>query len=279
MTGFSRPELLASTAWLADDLGRADLRVLDLRWRPDGSGPDHYRAGHLPGAVHLDWLAELVQREDDGVIQLAGPDLVAAALGRAGVGNGSAVVLYDDALGLYAGRVWWSLRAYGLESVRILDGGYPAWQREEREIAAGPVEAEPAVFAPRANPRLRLSTPDVLALVGSPDVLVLDARAPAEYHGFEGNARRLGHIPGALNVPLGAMSQPGSQRLRDGRQLRDLVQRSGVQRERRLVCYDSSGVGAARLAFILTLLGFDDVAVYDGGWAAWGNRDDLPVDR
>lgn len=109
--------------------------------------------------------------------------------------------------------------------------------------------------------------------------MLLDARAPAEYKGFEGSTRRLGHIPGAVNVPVGATSEAGRQGLRDGAQLRSILHSANVSRGPRMVCYDSSGVSAAKLAFVLTLLGHDDVAVYDGGWAEWGNRLDLPVDR
>ena len=108
---------------------------------------------------------------------------------------------------------------------------------------------------------------------------LIDARAPAEYRGFEGNTKRLGHIPGAANVPVGAMTRPGSHHFRDGNELRDMLLKANVSRGRRMVCYDGSGVAAAKLAFALTLLGHDDVAVYDGGWAEWGNRLDLPVDR
>ena len=114
---------------------------------------------------------------------------------------------------------------------------------------------------------------------GSPDVALLDARASAEYRGFEGNTKRLGHIPGAVNVPVGATSQPGGQQLRDASALRDLLHGANVSRGRRMVCYDGSGVSAAKLAYVLLLLGHEDVAVYDGGWAEWGNRLDLPVDR
>ena len=280
MTGLARPELLASTEWVAEHLGRDALRIVDVRWRPDGTSRQLFGQGHIPGAAHLDWAAELIDRHDAGhALLLAGPAQVTAALGRAGVGDGTTLVIYDDTLGLYASRVWWSLRAYGFESARILDGGYPAWVEEGRPVSSADLPAEPAVFTPRGQLRMRLTTTDVRALLGSPDVMLLDARAPAEYRGFEGNSRRLGHIPGAVNVPTGGMHEPGSQRLRSGAELREILHRANVTRGRRMVCYDGGGVAATKLAFVLTLLGHDDVAVYDGGWTEWGDRLDLPVDR
>jgi thiosulfate/3-mercaptopyruvate sulfurtransferase len=150
---------------------------------------------------------------------------------------------------------------------------------EKRAVSNAQQAPANANFTPRAQLAARLTTPDIRRLLGSPDVQILDARAPAEYRGHEGNAKRLGHIPGAVNVPVGATSQPGSQHLRDADQLRSILHRANVTRGPRLVCYDGSGVAAAKLAFILSLLGHDDVAVYDGGWAEWGNRLDLPVER
>jgi thiosulfate/3-mercaptopyruvate sulfurtransferase len=91
--------------------------------------------------------------------------------------------------------------------------------------------------------------------------------------------RRLGHIPGAINVPVGATTRPGEQRLRDGDALRALLMSRNLVRGRRIVCYDGTGIAAAKLAFVLAVMGYDDVAVYDGGWAEWGERLDLPVDR
>jgi thiosulfate/3-mercaptopyruvate sulfurtransferase len=280
VSGLARPEVLASTEWLADQLGRPELRILDARWRPDGSGRLAYAAGHIPGAVHLDWRTELIDPSDTGdALLLAGPDQVANALAMAGVSDGATVVIYDDTVGLFAARTWWSIRVYGLESARILDGGYGAWVNERRPISNAVVPPNPGRFTPRAQPRMRLTTSDVRALLGSPGVALLDARAPAEYRGFEGNTKRLGHIPGAANVPVGSMTRPGSQHFRDGGELRDILLKANVSRGKRMVCYDGSGVAAAKLAFALTLLGHDDVAVYDGGWAEWGNRLDLPVDR
>jgi thiosulfate/3-mercaptopyruvate sulfurtransferase len=171
------------------------------------------------------------------------------------------------------------MRAYGFESARLLDGGFPAWVSETRTVSNAQQPPASATFTPRAQLAARLTTPDIRRLLGSPDVQILDARAPAEYRGHEGNAKRLGHIPGAVNVPVGATSRPGSQHLREADELRSILHRANVTRGPRLVCYDGSGVAAAKLAFILSLLGHDDVAVYDGGWAEWGNRLDLPVER
>ena len=282
MTSVARPEFLASADWLAEHLGRPGLRVLDVRWRPDGTGRSAWQAGHIPGATHLDWATDLCERDEaTDALLLAGPEKVAPALGRAGVGDGMTVVIYDDTLSLYAARVWWSLRVYGFDSVRILDGGYPAWTSEPpaKLISSAEFVPPPATFTPRAQPRMRLTTADIRGLLGSPDVILLDARAPAEYRGLEGNTRRLGHIPGAINVPIASLSRPGGQYLRNPDQIREVLHRANVTRGRRMVCYDGSGIAAAKLAFVLTVLGHDDVAVYDGGWAEWGDRLDLPVDR
>jgi thiosulfate/3-mercaptopyruvate sulfurtransferase len=282
VTAFARPELLATPEWLAEQLGRPELRILDVRWRTDSTGADLFGAGHLPGAAHVDWRAELMEPEsaDAGPgLRLAGPDRFAAAMARAGIGDGTSLVIYDDTLGLYAARAWWSLRAYGYESARILDGGMPAWVAERRPLSNASYPPGIATFTPRANPRLRLTTADVRGILGSPEVVLVDGRAAAEYRGLEGNAKRLGHIPGAVNVPVGAMHVPGTQRLRDADALRAQFLKANVVRGRRIVVYDGSGIAAARMAFVLALLGYDDVAVYDGGWSEWGDRLDLPVDR
>ena len=280
MSGLARPEHLATTEWLAERLGQPGVRIVDARWRPDGSGAAVHASGHIPGAVHLDWRAELIEPDESGdSLLLVGPDRMAAVASRLGIGDGTTVVVYDDSQSLFAARAWWSLRTYGVESVRILDGGFPEWISEGRPVSNAEVVPAAASLTLRGPNRMRLTTADVRGLLGSPDVTLVDARAAAEYRGFEGNTRRLGHIPGALNVPVGATSQPGGQRLRDGSVLRDQLHGYNVSRGRRMVCYDGSGVASAKLAFVLTLLGHEDVAVYDGGWAEWGNRLDLPVDR
>jgi len=276
----ARPELLASPDWLAENLGRHEVRVLDVRWRPDGAGKAVFAAGHVPNATHLDWRAALTDPDaPEGILLLAPPDQVATALVAAGIGSGTTVVVYDDTASLFAARTWWSLRAYGLDSVRILDGGYPAWTASGRPVSFAVQQPAAGTFTPRAQPRLRLTASDVRALAGSPDAQVVDARTAAEYRGFAGAGRRLGHIPGAVNVPAAATTEPGTGRFLDGSALREQLGEAGIARGHRIVCYDGAGVAAAKLAFVLALMGYDDVAVYDGGWAEWGARLELPVER
>ena len=248
MNGLPRPELIATTEWLADNLERPELRIADVRWRPDGTGRELFVRGHVPGAVYLDWAADLTDSvEETDLFLLAGPEQVAAALRRTGIGDGTTVVVYDDVQSIYAARVWWSLRCYGFESCRILDGGFPAWVEEGRPLSNAVPDPTPATFTPRAQPRLRLTTADVRGLLGSPDVLFVDARAPDEYLGRGGNTRRLGHIPGAVNLPAGRLAEPGSQRLPSIETLRMLIRAAGIGRSRRIVCYDGSGLAATKV--------------------------------
>src|SRR3954454_5005900 len=169
MSGLARPELLATTAPLAENPARSAIRTLDLRWRPDGSGPAVHAAGHIPGAVLVDWRRELVEDGPDGeTIVLAGPDRVAEFAARSGISDGTTVVVYDDTQALFASRAWWTLSAFGFDAVRVVDGGYPDWGAEGREVANARVPAATMWFTLSGPSWSRLTTSDVRCLLGSP---------------------------------------------------------------------------------------------------------------
>ena len=182
MSGLARPEILATTEWLAEHLGRSGVRILDARWRPDGTGADVHRAGHIPGAVSVDWRADLVEMDQAGdAIRVASPGRVAATAGRTGIGDETTIVIYDDTQGLYAARVWWTFRTYGAEHVRILDGGFPAWEAEGRPIERGSSETPPeplTPFTPRGPNRLHMTTSDVRGLLDACGRQPAPARGP-----------------------------------------------------------------------------------------------------
>ncbi len=278
--GYRRPELLATPEWLAENIARPGFQILDARWRPDGSGRRLYAAGHIPGATYVDWRTDLVEPdEDSNLLLLAGPHQFTAAMGRAGLGNGMVAVLYDDTGNSYAARAWWSLRVYGFDSTRILMGGLEGWRALAQPVSAALELRQPTTFTPRMESRLRLSAAEVRDLLESEDIQLLDGRAPSEYAGHAGTTRRLGHIPGAFNVPAAATTEPRTGRFRPAEDLWALLRRAGVNARRRLICYDTTGLGACKLAFALALIGHEDIAVYDGGWAEWGDRLDLPIAR
>jgi thiosulfate/3-mercaptopyruvate sulfurtransferase len=134
----------------------------------------------------------------------------------------------------------------------------------------------PTSFTPRTDLRARLTASELRDLLGAPAQTLLDARPTAEFVGAQGSARRLGRIPGAVNLPVSTTLAAGSQRLGKPDALAKMIRSIPV--DHRIVCYDEAGVGAARLAWVLMLLGRPDVAVLDGGWAEWAERAELPVE-
>src|SRR3954453_15995659 len=161
-------EPLVTTGWLEARLGEPDLRVVDMRGyvttRPVAPGAEEatyrgareeYRAGHIPGAVSIDWTADIIDPDDPVPAQIAPPGRFAEAMGARGIGDETRVVAVDHMGGQFATRLWWALTYYGHDAVSVLDGGWNHWVEEGRPIETGEVAVEPKVFRPRPRPEWR----------------------------------------------------------------------------------------------------------------------------
>lgn len=277
-----RDKVLVSTQWLADHLGEARLRVVDIRGKvmPPGSNPRYlpkrqdYDAAHVPGSVFVDWTRDIVDPLDPVPVQIAKPDAFAAKMGELGIGDDALVVAYDDYDHIFAGRLAWALRYYGHDEVRVLDGGWSRWIAEGRPTSRDVPAPVPARFTARTRPSLRRTADEVSRAIGDSRVLLLDARAPEQYAGTVSTGARLGHIPGARNVHYARLVDEKTGRFLPDSELARVFAEAGIDvgsLPPEIVVYCNGGVSCTVPLEALRMLGRDDVAVYDGSWNEWSN--------
>ncbi len=283
----TRPEVqapcptLVSAEWVAERLGDASLRLVDASWYLPAAGRDaraEFERGHIPGAVHLDLGSDLADLEAPFRNTIARPEELARVLGEHGLGNRHTIVVYDHLGGYSAGRIWWTLRYLGHRSAAILDGGLGAWEAHPGELSSDLESPAPASFVPRPDPSAFVAKAEVLAALEDPTVRIVDARAERRFLGLEPESTpRRGHIPGACNVPYDRNLTRDPVRFRPLEELAALYRGAGIEPEHRVITMCGSGVTASLTAFVLTRLGYPEVAVYDGSWAEWGSDAGVPV--
>jgi thiosulfate/3-mercaptopyruvate sulfurtransferase len=274
MKGYANAHLLVTPQELSSMLAAAGaVRPLVLDLRP----PEGYVAGHVPTALHVDlWGVSLI--DTDPAPLKAFMWMIEHVLVVHGVDAARPIVVYDEQSGIRAARAFWFLEYFGHPSVRMLDGGFGAWERAGLPVerAAAPPPASEWI-GKRDDSRLA-TWKDVRAALGRSGTVLLDTRTDAEYCGTLVRAKRGGAIPGAVHIEwtsnLGAAGE-----FKPADELREMYENAGVTPDREVITYCQGGYRAAHSYVALRLLGYPRLRMYVGSWKEWGDRDDLPAER
>ncbi len=264
LSGYSNPELLAEP----NDLDSAGFVILDAR------PLEQFTAGHIPGARWVDasdWAKGFDQGQDvEGWRQ---------RIGALGLEPSSNVVVYDDNLTKDAARVWWILRFWDFGDVRLLNGGWKAWQASGNEIETAPA-VPPSATAPELRPIAdRLATKEkLLAALDSHELQIVDSRSEAEFCGDEAlKNKRAGAIPGAKNLEWDDLLEPTTGRFLAAEEMSRQFANAGIDLNLPTATHCQSGGRASVVAFAMELMGAKDVSNYYRSWHEWSNAADTPV--
>lgn len=265
---------LVSPDWLREHLHEPDVRVVDFRWYLTGrQGRDAYLGGHIPGAVFVD--LDAVTGKGPGRHPLPTKQQFQDAMRRAGISASTRVVVYDDAGGSIAARLWFLLGWFGHGAQAVLDSGLQGWG-QPLETARPMVQ--PGDFKARAPRRSRIvdfeQVRRLSEAAGSRTVRVLlDARVGERYRGeIEPIDPKKGHIPGAVSAPW-VDNLDANARFKSPAELRRRYEALGVDGKGGVVVYCGSGVNACHDLLALEIAGITDVRLYEGSWSDWSHRD------
>jgi len=273
---------LVTPAWLAENLGRRDVRVVDGSWHMPQLKRDaraEFAQAHVPGAVFFD-IDAIADQGTSLPHMLPRAAEFARKVGALGIGSRDRVIVYDTRGVGSAARVWWTFRAFGHDKVAVLDGGLPRWRAEGHPVESGTPVPKPRTFTARLRRSLVRDLAGMRQNLTTRRAQVLDARSRGRFAGTEPEPRaglRSGHIPGSLNLPYDELyAKDGT--LLPPEELSRKFAAAGLDLDKPVVTSCGSGVTASVLALGLYAAGRPDVAVYDGSWTEWGGREDTPIE-
>lgn len=266
---YGNPELLAEVDWLAENLDDPLLVVLDMRPQAE------YNLGHIPGAVQVNVAS--VRATVDGIkAQIPDVETMSALLGERGLTPETTIVIYDDNNLLDAALMFWTLDVYGHADIKLLNGGWLAWDGAELPQETEAREIEPTEYEVEALPEHNVNREWVLAHFDDATIQLIDARSPEEFSGETVRAKHGGHIPGAFNMNWTNNLEDGY--FKSQTDLEALYESLDLADKEMIVTYCQTGHRASVAYFTMRLMGFENVAVYDGSWEDWGNEDDTPIE-
>lgn len=277
------PRTLVSTDWLERHLADPDLRIIDASWYLPQANRDpvaEYNAGHIPGARFID-IDDVSDARSDLPHMAPPPEKFMSRMRANGIGDGHQVVVYDGAGMFSAARMWWLFRLMGKMDIAVLDGGFPKWRAEGREIEDLPATIRDRhMTVSRQNQMVRDAT-QVAAAAKLGDHEIVDARAPGRFRGEEEEPRkglRAGHIPGSKNVHYATLFNADGS-MKDPAKLKAVFETAGVELSKPVITTCGSGVTAAILSLALERIGHTRHSLYDGSWSEWGMYDGLAVSK
>ena len=190
------------------------------------------------------------------------------------------VILYDDFYNIWAARVWWMLRASGFDNAAVLNGGWHKWTQEGRPVSNRPATPVQGQFVSTPRPELMVGKQEVLEAIQTPSSCLLNALTAEDHAGTGGMIRypRPGRIASSVNISFYDLVDPETHAYLPAEQLREKFEAVGATGAKRVITYCGAGIAASSDAFVLTLLGLEDVAVYDGSLMEWAADASLPME-
>ena len=288
--GAMREDVLVGPVELAGRLGEPGLRVLDatvhLRRESPGapytihSGREDHERAHIPGAAFADLAHELSSPDAPHAFALPDAERFAAGAGALGIGPGTRVVAYSQRSPMWATRLWWLLRYFGFEDVRVLDGGMRGWLASGLPVRAGPESPPRVKFAARPREHMLANLDEVAALsCGEGAACLVNALSPQAFRGDgPGAYSRPGRIPGSVNLHWELLLDPDTERFRSDAEIEDALGSLGEPGTPPVVAYCGAGVSATVDLFALELIGRSGGRLYDGSLTQWSADPSLPME-